>query len=88
MYQKNDDVYYDLYKESKITLKELKQLPELEGMSDEELQALADQPRSHRRPRCRVLVLDRDEIRMMKLDYLDEVLFRIYTRKYHALLFQ
>ncbi len=43
MYQKNDDVYYDLYKESKITLKELKQLPELEGMSDEELQALADQ---------------------------------------------
>jgi hypothetical protein len=43
MFNEKDDLYYDLYKESKITVKELRQLPELEGMSDEELEVLADQ---------------------------------------------
>lgn len=43
MFNKNDDVYYDLYKHVKITVRELKQLPELDGMTDEELEVLADQ---------------------------------------------
>ena len=42
MFNEKDDLYYDLYKESKITVKELRELPELEGMSEEELEVLAD----------------------------------------------
>ena len=42
MFNKNDDVYYDLYAHAKITVEELRELPELEGMSEEELEVLAD----------------------------------------------
>ncbi len=43
MFNEDKDVYYDLYQATKITIEELKQFPELDGMTEAELEVLADQ---------------------------------------------
>jgi hypothetical protein len=41
--ENNDHVYYDLYKESKITIAELREFAVYQDWSDEQLQELSDQ---------------------------------------------